>query len=136
MIIMAIDVVEQTSHMLAQRVIQNQERVRFRTADRLRLLEQILDATVIDAVLEPRRCEKKRERLVWSALSSTQRVMLARSFVVQDDQTCQVMLENGETGTDSQRDREDVRVAVTMGAGVPMGSCMSLCPFTPGRKRA
>src|SRR6266511_6226360 len=56
MVVVAIDIVEQAPHMLAQRVIKNQERVRFRTADRLRLLEQIRDATVIDAVLEPRRC--------------------------------------------------------------------------------
>src|SRR5215475_9825705 len=43
MIVMAIDIVEQTAYMLAQRIIKNQERVSFRTADRLRLLEQILD---------------------------------------------------------------------------------------------
>ena len=50
---MAVDIVEQTAHVLAQGVIKNQERVRFRTAHGLRLLEQILNATVIDAVLEP-----------------------------------------------------------------------------------
>jgi len=53
MIVMAIDLVEQTAHMRAQRVIQPQERVRLWTADRFRLLEQIRDATVIDTVLEP-----------------------------------------------------------------------------------
>jgi len=44
MMVMTVDIVEQTAHMFAQRVIKNQERIRFWTADRLRLLEQIRDA--------------------------------------------------------------------------------------------
>src|SRR5712692_8838198 len=51
MIVMAIDVVEQTAHMLAQGVIEDQRGVGLRMTDLLCLLEQIRDATVIDAVL-------------------------------------------------------------------------------------
>ena len=88
MIIMAIDIVEQTAPRLAQRVIQHQERVRFRTADRLRLLEQIRDATVIDAVLEPRRFgEEAGEVGFVSALQYTAGD-IGQAFVIQDDQAC------------------------------------------------
>jgi hypothetical protein len=55
MIIMAIHIGEQTAHMLTQGIIEDQHGVGLRTADRFRLLEQIRDPTVIDAVLEPGR---------------------------------------------------------------------------------
>ena len=55
MVVMAVHIVKETPHMLTQRVIEDQEPVSLRTAHRFRLLEQILDATVIDAILEPRR---------------------------------------------------------------------------------
>ena len=55
MIVMTGDIVKQTPHMLAQGIIENQDGVSFRTTNRFCLLEQILDATVIDVVLEPRR---------------------------------------------------------------------------------
>jgi hypothetical protein len=56
MMVMAIDRGEPTPHRLAYGVSEPQERVSLRTADRLRLLEQICDATLMDAVWEPRRC--------------------------------------------------------------------------------
>src|SRR2546428_11861205 len=93
MIIMVIDIVEQTAHMLAQRVIQNQERVRFRTADRFRLLEPIRDATVIDAVLEPRRCGEEAGEVGFISTLQHTAGDIGETFVVQDDQTSQVMLE-------------------------------------------
>src|SRR5439155_1589417 len=93
MIIMVIDIVEQTAHMLAQRVIQNQERVRFRTADRFRLLEQIRDATVIDAVLEPRRFGEEAGEVGFVSTLQHTAGDVGQTFVVQDDQTCQVILE-------------------------------------------
>src|SRR6266478_6484721 len=80
MMVMAIHIIEQTAHRLAQRIIKEQERVRFRTANRFRLLEQRRDATVMNAVLEPRRCGEEAGDV-------------GQTFVVQDDQTCQVMLE-------------------------------------------
>jgi hypothetical protein len=93
MIVMAINIIEQTAHMLAQRIIKDQERVSFRTADRFRLLEQIRDATVIDAVLEPRRFGEEAGEV--SFVSTLQHTAgdVGQTFVVQDDQTCQVMLE-------------------------------------------
>ena len=55
MIVMTVDIVKQTPHMLAQGIIENQDGVSFRTTNRFCLLEQILDATIIVVVLEPRR---------------------------------------------------------------------------------
>src|SRR5437879_12605147 len=93
MIVMAINIIEQTAHMLAQRIIKDQDRVSFRTADGFRLLEEILDATVIDAVLEPRRFGEGagEGRLVWTLQHTAGDV--GETFVVQADQTCQVLLE-------------------------------------------
>ena len=55
MVVMPIHIVEETAHMLAQGVIEDEERVRLRTPHRLRLLEQIREPSVIDTVLEPGR---------------------------------------------------------------------------------
>src|SRR5206468_3979655 len=93
MIIMAIDIVKQTARMLAQRVIKNQERVRFRTAHRFRLLEQILDAPIIDAVLEPRRFGEKAGEIGFVRTLQHAAGNVGQAFVVEDDQAGQVILE-------------------------------------------
>ena len=93
MIVMAIDIVEQTAHMLAQRVIKNQERVSLRTANRLRLLEQILDATVIDAVLEPWGFREEAGEVGFVSTVQHTAGDIGQAFVVQNDQAGQVMLE-------------------------------------------
>jgi hypothetical protein len=54
MVVMTVHIVEETPHMFTQGIIEDQEPVCLRTAYLLGLLEQILDATVIDTVLEPR----------------------------------------------------------------------------------
>ncbi len=110
MIIMVIDIVEQTAHMLAQRVIQNQERVRFRTADRFRLLEQIRDATVIDAVLEPRRFGEEAGEVGFVSTLQHTAGDVGQTFVVQDDQTCQVILEMVKLAPILKEIAKDVRV--------------------------
>lgn len=53
MVVMTVPIVEEAADMLTQGIIKDQERVSFRTTDRRRLLEQILDTTIIDAVLKP-----------------------------------------------------------------------------------
>jgi hypothetical protein len=110
MMIMAIDIVEQTAYMLAQRVIQNQERVRFRTADRFRLLEQIRDATVIDTVLEPRRCGEEAGEVGFVRTLQHTAGAIGQTFVVQDDQTCQVMLEMVKLAPIRKEIAKEVRV--------------------------
>ncbi len=93
MMVMAINIIEQTAHRLAQRIIKEQERVRFRTANRFRLLEQIRDATVMNAVLEPRRCGEEAGEVGFVSTLQHTAGDVGQTFVVQDDQTCQVMLE-------------------------------------------
>src|SRR5215470_11988050 len=91
-VVMAVDIVEQTAHVFTQGVIENQEPVSLRTADCLGLLEQIHEPTVIDTVLEPGRLgeEAGQVRFV-CALQHTARDV-GQAFIVQNDQACQVML--------------------------------------------
>src|SRR2546427_3802470 len=63
MVVMAVHIVEETPHMLTQGIIEDQERVSLRTAYLLGLLEQIRDATVIDAVLEPWRFREEARQV-------------------------------------------------------------------------
>src|SRR5215213_11073333 len=93
MILRAINRIEQTAHMFAQRIIKDQERVSFRTADRFRLLEQIRDATVIEAVLEPRRFGEEAGEVGFVSTLQHTAGDVGQTSVVQDDQTCQIMLE-------------------------------------------
>ena len=62
MIVMAIDIVEQTAHMLTQSIIENQRGVGLRTAYCFRLLEEIGDPTIIDAALGTRALQRRSER--------------------------------------------------------------------------
>jgi hypothetical protein len=90
---MAVHLGEQTPHMLAQSVIKPQERGSLRPAYLLGLLEQIRDTTVVEAVLKPRRCREEAGEVGFiSALQHTA-AEVGQTFVVQDDETCQVMLE-------------------------------------------
>jgi hypothetical protein len=93
MIVMAIDLGAQTPDMLAQGVIKHQERVSLRTADRLRLLEQRREPTVVDALLEPwRRREEAGQVGLVSTLEHTAGDV-RQTFVVQNNQARQVILE-------------------------------------------
>src|SRR5262249_54273530 len=62
-------------------------------ADRLRLLAQILDTTVIDAVVEPRRFREKAGEVRFVRTLKSTAGEVGQTFVVQDNQLCQVMLE-------------------------------------------
>src|SRR6266571_4719201 len=110
MIVMAINIIEQTAHMLAQRIIKDQDRVSFRTADGFRLLEQILDATVIDAVLEPRCFGEEAGEVGFVSTLQHTAGDVGQTFVVQDDQTCQVILEMVKLAPILKEIAKDVRV--------------------------
>src|SRR5262249_18393901 len=51
-VVMAVHVVKETAHMLAQGVIEYEGGVGLRTADPFRLLEEIRDATIVDLLLK------------------------------------------------------------------------------------
>ena len=110
MIVMTVDIVKQTPHMLAQGIIKNQDCISFRTTNRFCLLEQILDATVIDVVLEPWRFREEAGQVGFvSTLEHTARDV-RQTFVVQDDQTCQVMLKMAKLAPILKEITKDVRV--------------------------
>jgi len=73
-IIMAIDIVKQTAH-------------------RFRLLEQLFDTPIINAVLEPRRFGEEAGEVGFISTLQYAASDVGETFVVQDDQTSQVMLE-------------------------------------------
>jgi hypothetical protein len=110
MIVMAIDVVEHTAHMLAQGVIEDQRGVGLRAAHRFRLLEQILEPTVIDAVLEPRRFREEAGEVGFVGALQHTAGDVGQTFIVQDDQTCQVILEVVKLAPILKEIAKDVRV--------------------------
>ena len=59
MVVVAIDIVEQAPHMLAQGVIEDQEGLSLRATDRLCLLEQRRESPVMDVLLKPRSVREK-----------------------------------------------------------------------------
>ena len=86
MVIMAIDIVEQTSDMLAQRVIEDQRCVSLRTAYGLRLLEQIRQPTVIDTVLDPWRFGEEAGEVRFVRTLEHTASNVRQAFIVQGNQ--------------------------------------------------
>src|SRR5262245_27017375 len=110
MIVMTIDIVEQTAHMLAQGVIKNQERVTLRPAYLLGLLEQILDATLIDAVLKPWRCREEAGEVGFVRTLQHTAAEVGQTFVIQDDEPCEVILEMVKLAPILKEITKDIRV--------------------------
>ena len=117
MIVMTIDRVEQTPDMLAQGVIEHQERVGLRTADRLGLLEQIRKPTVIDTVLEPRGVREKAGQIGFVSTLQHTAGDIGQAFVVQNDQAGQVMLEMAKLAPILKEIAKDCRVGGHDGSG-------------------
>ena len=117
MIVMTIDIVEQTPHMLAQGIIQDQERVSLRPAYLFGLLEQILDATVIDAVLEPRRFGEEAGEIGFVSTLQHTAGDVRQAFVVQNDQACQVILEMVKLAPILEEISKNVRMSSHEGSG-------------------
>jgi hypothetical protein len=117
MVIMAVHIVEQTADMLAQGVIKDQGSISLRTAYRLRLLEQIREPTVIDLVLEPRRVGEEAGEIGFVSAFQHTAGDIGQTFVVQDDQACQVMLEMAKLAPILKEIAKDVRVGGHNGSG-------------------
>src|SRR5215510_9809865 len=137
MIVMTVNIVEQIPYMLAQGIIQNQDRIRFRSTDRLRLLEQIRDATVIDAVLEPRRCREEAGEVGFVRTLEHTAGDVRQTFVVQDDQASQVMLKMAKLAPILKEIAKDVRVGSHDGSRSYDGKLHKTFALSPkGRGRA
>ena len=117
MIIMAVHIVEETPHMLTQGIIEDQEPVSLRTAYLLGLLEEIDEPTVIDAFLEPRRFREEAGEVGFVSTLEHTAGDVRQAFVVQDDQTCQVMLEMVKLAPILKEVAKDVRVGGHNGSG-------------------
>ena len=117
MIVMTIDIVEQTPHMLAQGVIKNQERVSLWPADRLGLLEQIRESTVVNTVLEPRRLGEKAGEIGFVSTLQDTAGDVRQAFVVQNDQACQVILEMVKLAPILEEVSEDISMSSHEGSG-------------------
>jgi len=110
MIVMTVDRVKQLPHRLTQGLIEHQDGVSLLTTDRLWLLEQRRDATVIDVVVEPWRCREEAGQVGFvRPLEPTARDV-RQTFVGQDDQTCQVRLKMAKLAPILQEITKDVRV--------------------------
>src|SRR5712691_9898138 len=110
MVVMAVHIVEETPHMLTQGIIEDQEPVSLRTAYLLGLLEEIDEPTVIDVVLEPRRFREEAGQVGFVSTLEHTASDVRQTFVVQDDQTCQVMLKMAKLAPILKEITKDVRV--------------------------
>jgi hypothetical protein len=117
MIVMTIDLVEQTPHRLAQGVIKHQERVSLWPAYLLSLLEQRRDAPVVDAVLQPRRVGAKAGEIGFVRTLQETAGDVRQAFVVQNDQACPVMLEMVKLAPILEEVSEDMRMSSHEGSG-------------------
>ncbi len=117
LVVMAIHLGEQTAHMLAQGVIEDQRSVGLRTADRFRLLEQRRDPTVIDTVLEPRGVREKAGQIGFVSAFQHTAGAIGQTVVVQNDQACQVMLEMAKLAPILTEIAKDVRMGGHDGSG-------------------
>src|SRR5438067_2892167 len=92
-IVMAIDIVEETPHVLTQGIIEDQQRVRLRTAYLLGLLKQILNATAVYTIVKPWRFGEEAGEVSFVSTLEHTAGDVRQAFVVQGNQTCQVILE-------------------------------------------
>ena len=116
-VVMAVHVVKETAHMLAQGVIEYQGGVGLRTADPFRLLEEIRDSTIVDLLLKPGRFREEAGQVRFvSALQHTAGDV-GQAFVVQDDQARQIILEMLKLAPILEEVPEDVRMSSHQGSG-------------------
>ena len=116
-VVMPVHIVEETAHMLAQGVIEDQERVRFRAADRLRLLEEIGDPTVIDLLLEPGCLREEAGQMGFVRALQHTAGDIGQALVVQDDQACQARLKWAKLAPILQEIAKDIRMGGHDGSG-------------------
>ena len=116
-VVMAVHVVKETAHMLAQGVIEYEGCVGLRTADPFRLLEEIRDSTIVDLLLKPGRFREEAGQVRFvSALQHTAGDV-GQTFVVQDNQARQIILEMVKLAPILEEVPEDVRMSSHQGSG-------------------
>jgi hypothetical protein len=91
--VMAIDLGEETPHVLTQGSIEDQQRVSLRTAYLLGLLKQRRNATVVDTIVKPWRVGEEAGEVGFVSTLDHTAGDVRQAVVVQGNQTCQGMLE-------------------------------------------
>jgi len=132
MIVMAIDIVEETPHMLTQGIIEDQEPVSLRTAYLLGLLEEIDEPPVIDAVLEPRCFREEAGQVGFVSTLEHTAGDVRQAFVVQDDQPCQIILKMVKLAPILEEVPEDICMSGHEGSGGHDRKLHQALPFHVG----
>jgi hypothetical protein len=132
MMIMAIDMVEETPHMLTQRIIKDQESVSLWTTYLLRLLEEIAEPPVIDAVLKPRCFREKAGQVGFVSTLKHTAGDVRQAFVVQDDQPGQIMLKMVKLAPVLEEVPEDICMSGHEGSGGHDRKLHEALPFHVG----
>jgi hypothetical protein len=131
MMVMAVHLVAQTTPMFASGVIAYQHRVGLGTAAPPRLLAQIRESPVIDALLEPGRLgEESCEVRFVSTLKHTA-CDVREAFVVEDNEACQVSLARVKRASMLKTIPKGVRVSPHQGSGGHDGLLHEVLTLSP-----
>ena len=129
-VVMAVHVVKETAHMLAQGVIEYQGCVGLRTADPFRLLEEIGDATIVDLLLKPGRFREEAGQVRFVSTLQDTAGDVGQAFVVQDDQARQLILAMVKLAPILAEVPEDVRMSSHQGSGSHDGKLHQALPLS------
>ena len=132
---MPIPIVEETAYLRAHGGIEDQERVRLRTAHRLRLLEQRREPPVIAPVLEPGRFREEAGQGGFVGALPYPAAAVGPTCVVQDNQACQGMLEMAKRAPIFKELPTDSRVGGHHGSRSHDGKLHQPCALAPRRVR-
>src|SRR5713101_4007098 len=131
-IVMAIDIVEETPHVLTQGIIEDQQRVRLRTAYLLGLLKQIRNATVVYTIVKPWRFGEEAGEVRFVSTLEHTAGDVRQAFVVQGNQTCQVILEMVKLAPILKEVPEDIGMRGHEGSGSHDRQLHQALPFPGG----
>jgi hypothetical protein len=131
-IVMAIDIVEETPHVLTQGIIEDQQRVSLRTAYLLGLLKQILNATVVYTIVKPWRFGEEAGEVRFVSTLEHTAGDVRQAFVVKGNQTCQVMLEMLKLAPILKEVPEDISMRGHKGSGSHDRQLHQALPFHGG----
>jgi len=110
MVVVPIHVVKETAYMLAQRIIDDDERLAAATAMGFRLVEHEADATVIDGVFPPGRFREKAGEIGFIGTVEDAAGHIGQALVGQDDEPGQIVLKMPKLALVVKHVAEDLRV--------------------------
>ncbi len=97
----------------------------------MRLLQQLCEPTVVDALLEPWCLGEEAGQISFISTLKDTAGDIRQAFVVEDDETCQVMLEMLELASILKEVPEDIRVSAHQGSGRHDGKLHEVFTLSP-----